>query len=77
MTSIDDVFMDIDDFFFAYCIILRRSADEFWNARPSQVLFSIETYREMIDAQNRQNPRSGGIETITSMREIAGWGDKA
>lgn len=77
MTSVDDVIMDIDDIFFAYCIILRRSADEFWNARPSQVLYSIEMYRQMIDTQNGNAPQSGGIKTITSMREIAGWGDKA
>ena len=77
MTSIDDAVIDIDDFFFAYCIVLRRSAEEFWEARPSQVLFSIETYRDMIDAQNGGSPSSDGIETITSMRQIPGWGDKA
>ena len=74
MTSIDDVMMDIDDMFFSYCIILRRSAEEFWEARPGQVLYCIEMSRDMVSAQNK--PQSD-VQTITSMREIAGWGDKA
>jgi len=63
--------------FFAYCIILKRSADEFWNARPSQVLYCIDTYREMVDVQNGRPSQGGDVQEITSMREIAGWGDKA
>ena len=66
--------LDLDDMFFAYCIMLQRSAAEFWEARPSQVLYCIERYREIMDGKN---PQSNGVQEITSMREIAGWGDKA
>lgn len=74
MTSVDDVVIDLDDMFFAYCILLKRSAAEFWESRPSQILYCIERYREMVGESNGGSP--GGVRNITSMKEIEGWGDK-
>lgn len=59
--------------FFDYCILLKRSADEFWESRPSQIIFCIEKYEDMI---NRANSNNEEVKEITSMRDIAGWGDK-
>lgn len=64
--------MDIDEMFFDYCILLKRSSDEFWTARPSQVLYCIEKYEALI---NDKVETSGNVTTITSMREIAGFGE--
>jgi len=53
---------------------LKRSADEFWESRPSQILYCIEKYEALINHSNA--PREEEVTEITSMREIAGWGDK-
>lgn len=68
------MFIDIDEMFFDYCILLGRTAEEFWNSRPSQILFCIEKYEDMM---NKKSGSSDSVGTITSMREIGGWGDKA
>lgn len=49
---------------------MQRNVDEFWKARPSQVLFCIQKYKELINNQNNQEE----ITEITSMKEIQGWG---
>lgn len=62
--------------FFNYCIVLQRSADEFWESRPSQIIYCINRYTEMMSESRYYNTPQEGTTEITSMREIAGWGDK-
>lgn len=56
---------------------MGRPSDEFWESRPSQVIYCIKRYDSLIS--NGKNQENSNTETteITSMREIAGWGDKA
>lgn len=65
------MFIDIDELFFDYCILLKRSAEEFWQSRPSQIIYCIEKYENMINGRTEPETTE-----ITSMRDIAGWGDK-
>lgn len=58
--------------FFSYCIIIGRSSEEFWNARPSQVRFVINRFGEYRNSQNIQIQEE--VTEIQSMHEIAGWG---
>lgn len=55
--------------YFAYCIILKRPAEEFWEARPSKVIYCIERFNSMLKGEN-----TGEVEEITSMSQIPGWG---
>lgn len=60
--------------FFDYCILLQRPSNEFWESRPSQIIYCIEKYEDLVNKRN-STPQQESQE-ITSMREIAGWGDK-
>lgn len=62
--------------FFQYCILLSRPSDEFWESRPSQILYCIQKYSELLGGKSTEN-KNTEVTEITSMREIAGWGDKA
>lgn len=61
--------------FFDYCILLKRPSNEFWESRPSQVIYCIEKYEELINRQD-STKNNDEVTEITSMRDIAGWGDK-
>lgn len=58
--------------FFAYCILLKRTEEEFWNARPSQIIYCVDKYRRMISGEKTENNNT--VEEITSMHQIPGWG---
>lgn len=57
--------------FFSYCVIINRSSEEFWNARPSQVKYVINRY---IEYKNNVSHVQEEITEIHSMSEIPGWG---
>lgn len=43
--EVEEVFIDIDELFFDYCILLKRSADEFWESRPSQYFIVLRNMK--------------------------------
>lgn len=59
--------------FFDYCILLKRSSEEFWESRPSQIIYCIEKYEDMINNVNTKQEQE--VTEIKSMHDIAGWGD--
>lgn len=74
IANIEELFIDIDELFFDYCIMLHRAVDEFWESRPSQIIYCIEKYEETINKSHVSEQNE--TQQITSMRDIPGWGDK-
>lgn len=54
--------------------MLHRAVDEFWESRPSQIIYCIEKYEETINKSHVSEQNE--TQQITSMRDIPGWGDK-
>ena len=57
--------------FFDYCILLHRPSEEFWESRPSQIIYCIEKYEEMIMAGNYEDEPKLIINNVLAMCEIA------
>lgn len=53
----------IEWIYFLYCIVLKRSEDEFWRANPIKIIWILEQYASFYSLEENQQDGYNIIET--------------